>query len=184
VHKAALDFCASQGFPDEGTARLQLERMRWGGSPVCPKCAASNKQWKQRRGCKEGYYRCGACGLVYTVRTGTIFERSHVHLHKWLFAIHLVATAGGGHFVPPSVQMRWYWPANCVVHATAHQSRGTPLVVLRPPTNARGDTLATSTAPPARGLTCPPIPAKMVNGVAPPGRPKNENDFPFDDSEE
>ncbi len=79
-------------FPDEESARLYLELRRWNGTPTCPKCGPIDKQYKQTRGGKAGYYRCEHCKSVYTVRTGTIFERSHVPLDKWLFAIYLVLT--------------------------------------------------------------------------------------------
>jgi ISXO2-like transposase domain len=34
--------------------------------------------------------------LDFTIRTGTIFERSHVPLHKWLYAMYLLVTARKG----------------------------------------------------------------------------------------
>jgi transposase-like protein len=43
-----------------------------------------------------GYYRCNPCKEDFTVRTGTIFERSHVPLHKWLYAMYLLVTARKG----------------------------------------------------------------------------------------
>jgi len=79
-------------FPDEEAARVYLEQKRWGGNPACPKCQSTDRQYKQRRGGKEGYYLCHHCKKVYTVRTGTIFERSHVPLHKWMLALYLVVT--------------------------------------------------------------------------------------------
>ena len=45
---------------------------------------------------KGGYYRCNACKEDFTVRTGTIMERSHVPLHKWLYAMYLLVTARKG----------------------------------------------------------------------------------------
>jgi hypothetical protein len=45
---------------------------------------------------KGGYYRCNQCKLDFTVRTATIFERSHVPLHKWIYAMYLVVTARKG----------------------------------------------------------------------------------------
>jgi len=83
-------------FPDEETARIHLEQRRWNGTPACPQCGCTDKQYKQARGGKKGYYRCTHCKIVYTVRTGTIFERSHVPLHKWLYAIYLLATTRKG----------------------------------------------------------------------------------------
>jgi transposase-like protein len=83
-------------FPDENTARLHLEQKRWNSKAVCPKCGCIESQWKQSRDGKDGYFRCGHCESVYTVRTGTIMERSHVPLHKWLYAIYMVVTARKG----------------------------------------------------------------------------------------
>ncbi len=45
---------------------------------------------------KGGFYRCNKCKLDFTVRTGTIFERSHVPLHKWIYAMYLMVTARKG----------------------------------------------------------------------------------------
>ena len=42
------------------------------------------------------YYHCRDCARVFTVRTGTIFERSHVPLHKWLFAMYLLQVSRKG----------------------------------------------------------------------------------------
>jgi transposase-like protein len=36
------------------------------------------------------------CKEDFTVRTGTIFERSHVPLHKWVYAMYLLVTARKG----------------------------------------------------------------------------------------
>lgn len=39
---------------------------------------------------------CNGCKKGFTVRTGTVFERSHIPLHKWLYAIYQVVTARKG----------------------------------------------------------------------------------------
>lgn len=80
-------------FPDEATARAYIEARRWNGAPVCPKCGAVERIQKRKL---EGYYRCLACKKDFTVRTGTVFERSHVPLDKWLYAIYLLMTARKG----------------------------------------------------------------------------------------
>ena len=49
-----------------------------------------------RGGKRVGYYRCGDCRGEFTVRTRTIFERSHVPLNKWLYAMYLVVTSRKG----------------------------------------------------------------------------------------
>lgn len=81
--------------PDADSARLYLERRRWNGKPICPFC--NEQERVQSRTIKTaGYYRCLACKKDFTVRTGTIFERSHIPLDKWLYAIYLVVTARKG----------------------------------------------------------------------------------------
>ena len=84
-----------QRFPDAESARVYLEDRRWHGSPVCPLCGAT-EQIGARRGKRRGYYRCHDCAGEFTVRTGTIFERSHVPLHKWVYAMYLLVTARKG----------------------------------------------------------------------------------------
>ena len=81
--------------PDAEAARLYLEDRRWHGSPSCPLCGAFEKI-TARTGKRIGYYRCHDCAGEFTVRTGTIFERSHVPLNKWVYTMYLVVTARKG----------------------------------------------------------------------------------------
>ena len=41
-------------------------------------------------------FMCNGCRGKFTVRTGTVFERSHIPLHKWLMATHLIAASKKG----------------------------------------------------------------------------------------
>jgi len=79
-------------FPDEPAARTYLEARRWPGGAVCPHCQEAKRITTR----KNGFYRCNACKADFTVRTGTIFERSHIPLHKWLYAMYLLMTARKG----------------------------------------------------------------------------------------
>jgi len=79
-------------FPDQETARKYLEGRLWPNGPVCPECKTGDRLTAR----KEGFHRCNACKLDFTIRTGTIFERSHVPLHKWLYAMYLLVTARKG----------------------------------------------------------------------------------------
>jgi transposase-like protein len=79
-------------FPDEATARAFIEARRWPNGACCPKCAKADRITPR----KDGFYRCNACKLDFTVRTGTIYERSHIPLHKWLYAMYLLMTARKG----------------------------------------------------------------------------------------
>ncbi len=79
-------------FPDQKTARIYLEGRLWPNGPRCPVCGLSERITAR----KEGFYRCNQCREDFTVRTGTIFERSHVPLHKWVYAMYLLVTARKG----------------------------------------------------------------------------------------
>ena len=79
-------------FPDAESARVYLEARLWPNGVVCPVCKAGERITTR----KGGYYRCNACEEDFTVRTGTIFERSHVPLHKWVYAMYLLVTARKG----------------------------------------------------------------------------------------
>lgn len=91
---SALEFIKK--FPDRDSARTFLELKRWNNNPSCPSCGCVDNQYKQFRGGVAGYFRCNHCNFTYTVRTGTIFERSNVPLDKWLLAIYLVVDARKG----------------------------------------------------------------------------------------
>ena len=81
-----------QMFPDEETARLYLESRLWPKGVTCPTCAGQDRITPR----KAGFRRCNKCQLDFTIRTGTIFERSHIPLHKWLYAMYLLVTARKG----------------------------------------------------------------------------------------
>lgn len=83
-----------KAIPDAETARKVLEERRWNGFPKCPFCGEISRV--HRRKVDGGYFRCNACKKDFTVRTGTIFERSHVPLDKWLYALYLIVTARKG----------------------------------------------------------------------------------------
>jgi transposase-like protein len=79
-------------FPDPDSARAYLEARLWPNGPRCPVCGLGERITAR----KSGFYRCNQCREDFTVRTGTIFERSHVPLHKWVYAMYLLVTARKG----------------------------------------------------------------------------------------
>jgi transposase-like protein len=79
-------------FPDQETARVYLEGRLWPNGAICPVCGFGDRVTAR----KCGFYRCNQCKEDFTVRTGTIFERSHVPLHKWIYAMYLLVTARKG----------------------------------------------------------------------------------------
>ena len=66
--------------------------IRWGGNVCCPHCD-SERVTKLKR---KGYYLCNECRQKFTVRTGTVFQRSHIPLNKWLYAIYVLETSRKG----------------------------------------------------------------------------------------
>lgn len=95
-------------FHDEAAAFAFVEGIIWGGEPTCPHCgvvgrayALKNVRSKPSKKNPEGVVRhglkkCGACRQQFTVRKGTIFEESHLEMHKWLQAIYLMASSKKG----------------------------------------------------------------------------------------
>lgn len=84
-------------YSNEELARKHLEAIRWPDGVICPHCGSTE-------GARElggdsmgpGWYYCEDCQDKFTVRTGTVYERSHVPLHKWLLAFRLMASSKKG----------------------------------------------------------------------------------------
>jgi len=95
-------------FHDEAAAFAFVEGIVWGSEPVCPHCgvvgrayALKNVRSKPSKKNPDGVVRhglkkCGACRQQFTVRKGTIFEESHLEMHKWLQAIYLMCASKKG----------------------------------------------------------------------------------------
>ncbi len=94
-------------YTNEEAARKHLEKLRWPENISCPFCTKHEKvkptTMKNKPSAKnpnpkplKGYYHCGACRVRFTVRTGTIYERSHIPLHKWVLATQLLCSSKKG----------------------------------------------------------------------------------------
>lgn len=84
-------------FNDDDAAREHLESLRWPNGAVCPHCGGSDRQSKlDGKSHRPGLYFCGHCRQQYTVTVGTVFERSKVALHKWVYATHLICASKKG----------------------------------------------------------------------------------------
>lgn len=82
-------------FTDEAAAIAHLEASRWPDGVNCPHCGSVNVH---RMGGKTqaGMFLCNDCRDKFTCRTGTVMERSHIPVHKWLLAIHLMSSNKNG----------------------------------------------------------------------------------------
>jgi transposase-like protein len=84
-------------FIDADTARAWLETELWPNGPVCPHCGVINQATKlQGKAHRPGVYQCNACREQFSVTVGTLYERSHIPLNKWLAATHLMMASKKG----------------------------------------------------------------------------------------
>lgn len=85
----------------EESARAFLESTLWPNGPVCPHCKSSDAykmtaKAESKRPGRKGLYRCNPCKRQFTVTVGTVFEGSHIPLHKWLMAVHFMTSSKKG----------------------------------------------------------------------------------------
>lgn len=89
-------------FADEDAAREWLEAKRWPNGPVCPHCGVTDRAYRlipkatSTRPVRKGVWKCRDCRKQFTVTIGTIFAETHIPLHKWLYAIHLMCSSKKG----------------------------------------------------------------------------------------
>lgn len=82
-------------FHNEEAAQAHIEASRWGGEPFCAHCGSTDVT-RMAGKTQAGMFQCNDCRDKFTVRTGSVMERSHVPLHKWLLATHLLASSKKG----------------------------------------------------------------------------------------
>ena len=79
-------------FPDERAAERWFEEARWGDEPCCPRCGGLEKV-REIASRKPMKWHCGDCRRYFSVRLGTVLERSRIPLQKWAYAIYLWTTS-------------------------------------------------------------------------------------------
>ena len=82
-------------FTDEAAAIAHIEASRWPDGVTCPHCGSVNVRRMEGK-TQAGYFLCNDCRDKFTCRTGTVMERSHIPVHKWLLAIHLMSANKNG----------------------------------------------------------------------------------------
>jgi transposase-like protein len=85
-------------YSDEDKAREHLESILWPAGPVCPRCGVMGDRITKLEGksTRPGVYKCKDCRKPFSVTVGTIFERSHIPLAKWVLAAHLMSSSKKG----------------------------------------------------------------------------------------
>lgn len=85
-------------FHDEDAARAHLENLLWPAGPVCPRCGVMGARITKMAGksLRPGVYNCKDCRKPFSVTVGTVMERSHIPLAKWVLAAQLMASSKKG----------------------------------------------------------------------------------------
>ncbi len=84
-------------FTDENAARAYFEQLRWPDGPVCPHCGSiDNATALKGKTTRPGLYNCRDCRKQFSATIGTLYERSHIPLHKWLLATYLLCSSKKG----------------------------------------------------------------------------------------
>jgi transposase-like protein len=84
-------------FHDAEKAREWLEARIWQNGRACPHCGVVDQSTLLKgQSHRPGLYQCNACREPFTVTVGTLYERSHIPLNKWLAATHLLTASKKG----------------------------------------------------------------------------------------
>src|SRR5436309_2683617 len=97
--KSSIVSALPRACSDERAAVEFLERQRWGASPACPRCGATDVYQMRGRDGKRNkrfLWLCRGCGEQFTVRIGTVFEDSRIPLRHWCYAFWAASTSKKG----------------------------------------------------------------------------------------
>jgi transposase-like protein len=84
-------------FHNDEAARLHLEAIRWPTGPYCPRCGEAEAVTRlQGKSTAPGLCICKSCRTKFSVTMGTVFERSHIPLSKWMLGFRLMASSKKG----------------------------------------------------------------------------------------
>ena len=84
-------------FTDPEKARKHFEAIRWPNGPYCPYCGSFDRiAALGGHSMGPGWYHCKDCRRKFTAAVGTIYERSHIPMTKWLLATHLMCASKKG----------------------------------------------------------------------------------------
>src|SRR5437763_12713209 len=82
-------------YHDEDAAREHLETVLWPDGPHCPRCGVMGDRITKLQGksTRPGVYKCKDCRKPFSVTVGTVMERSHIPVSKWVLAAQLMASS-------------------------------------------------------------------------------------------
>jgi transposase-like protein len=94
-----MSVLSKEHFHNEEAAIKHLEGIIWANGVVCPKCGSVDSYYVLNgKDDRPGLKKCKAkeCGKKFTVKVGTVFEDSHIPVHKWLQAVYLMSASKKG----------------------------------------------------------------------------------------
>lgn len=93
----AKSVLSADHFHDEAAALEFIEARLWPNGPVCPTCGETTRVGRlNMKSGKIGMCKCYVCRKKFAVTNNTVMESSHIPLHVWLQAMHLVCTSKKG----------------------------------------------------------------------------------------
>ena len=79
---------------NEQAPHAKLEEIAWPGGPVCPYCGATDRIGGiGGKAARVSLKFCCRCRKQFRATIGTLFEGSHVPLHKWFQAVFLLTAS-------------------------------------------------------------------------------------------
>src|SRR3954451_8786894 len=92
--RTAVSVFKEARFHDEEAARLFVEAHLWPNGAVCPFCGSGDRITELKGATPSpGTRKSRACRKLFGVTKGTVFESSHIPLHKWLVALYLLCSS-------------------------------------------------------------------------------------------
>jgi transposase-like protein len=82
-----------QSFQTQEQAVEHLERVRWGGRPVCPYCGSLHVGRHASSDRKMPRMQCRDCSRAFAVTVGTLFHGTHIQLRDWFLVLALMLNA-------------------------------------------------------------------------------------------
>lgn len=84
-------------FTNEEKAIAYWESKRWPEGPICPHCGLIGEAYKlQGKSTRPGLWKCKGCRKPFTAKMRSIFEDSHIPMHVWMYAVHLLCSSKKG----------------------------------------------------------------------------------------
>jgi transposase-like protein len=93
-----IDLEVKESYSERNEIKLRdhLEKSRWPNGIECPYCRSDDimkikvKSKIKESKARDGLLQCRKCRKQFTVTVGTLYERSHLPLWKWYYAIYLM----------------------------------------------------------------------------------------------